>query len=769
MTPRLNRQSCREVASYCRHGTQTLLRLFPTLESQADGIKKGKDIEYVHKMRVASRRIRAALPLYKNCFPKKRFQKWLKQIKRITRFLGKARDLDVQIIFTQEYLKTHSAPSAHMNIKFMLENLVIQRANAQETVLVALEKLKTSGVIDEMRSSCTQTLAQLSNEPFDSQAVLPEAYWHISAKLDEFLAMEYCVHKENDILNHHKMRIHAKWLRYTLEAFSSLYNRKLSDDIKLIKQFQDTLGEMHDCDVWIECIPKLNAKITAEHNTEDKSLSEFLEFVKLRRRELYCDFVRLWDQKKTNDAFEQIRRNVGTGLASTETFVRQELLNPKARIGVLADIHGNLHALKAVIQDAEQRGISTFLNAGDLTGFGAFPSEVIQLLNSKKTLSVTGNFDVEVLGKAKKSNGERKLALRYARKELTKQCENYLRGLPAKIILETTGKKLLLVHGSPESIDEHICKDTPAKRLKELGKMAQADIVIIGHSHEQFLRETNGVSFINPGSVGRPYDENPQAAYAIVAFNPLSVEFVRIDYDVRAAASAMRHKNLPESFVQMLLRGMSLDAITEEDQIRKREMETNCPNMKKCARKLAEKYLENESHPEQVRKMALKIFDDLENLHHFNKRERCWLECAALLHDIGLSMGTNNHHKNSLKLILDDTEMPFSSEEKRIIGSIARYHRNGLPKEKHYNLACLCDETILKVKALSSLLRVADALDFTHQSIVDQVKANAGAKKINIECLVRASPTQEEQAVDKKKDLLEEMFGRKLVLIWKKR
>ena len=190
----------------------------------------------------------------------------------------------------------------------------------------------------------------------------------------------------------------------------------------------------------------------------------------------------------------------------------------RARIGVLADIHSNLHALKAVFKDAEQRGVTTFLNAGDLTGFGAFPNQVIQLLNEKKTLSVIGNIDLEVLRGTKKGDRERKLALKFTRKELTKPSKEYLKSLPKEVTFEIGNRRLLMVHGSPKAIDEHIYKDTPAEKLAELSQAAQADILIVGHSHEQFLKETNEVSFINPGSVGRPYDGNPQAAYAIVIF-----------------------------------------------------------------------------------------------------------------------------------------------------------------------------------------------------------------------------------------------------------
>ena len=239
-----------------------------------------------------------------------------------------------------------------------------------------------------------------------------------------------------------------------------------------------------------------------------------------------------------------------------------------------------------------------------------------------------------------------------------------------------------MVHGSPAAIDEHIYHNTPTKRLRELAKKAKADIIIVGHSHEQFLKEIGRVSFINPGSVGRPYDENPQAAYAIVSFNPLSVEFIRVDYEVTEAAQAMRKKKLPESFAQMLLRGLSLDAIVKEDHARKLEMEQNCPKMTRFSERVAEKYQQNPNHSEQVRRIALKIFDGLKNLHHLGKLERCWLECAALLHDIGLSVDTNNHNKNSLELILDDTQLPFSSVEKTNNRKYCKIPSEGLSQRK---------------------------------------------------------------------------------------
>jgi exopolyphosphatase/guanosine-5'-triphosphate,3'-diphosphate pyrophosphatase len=157
----------------------------------------------------------------------------------------------------------------------------------------------------------------------------------------------------------------------------------------------------------------------------------------------------------------------------------------------------------------------------------------------------------------------------------------------------------------------------------------------------------------------------------------------------------------------------------------------------------------------------------LKKVHNLSERERCWLECAALLHDVGLSKGTSKHNKNSAKIILFDSQLPFTSTERQIIASITRYHRKGLPKNKHYNLATLDAMTIQTVKVLASLLRLADALDYSHSSNVRKIDFKADKKKVTVECIATTQSLSEEQAFDKKKDLFEMSLRRKLVLKWK--
>ncbi len=96
----------------------------------------------------------------------------------------------------------------------------------------------------------------------------------------------------------------------------------------------------------------------------------------------------------------------------------------------------------------------------------------------------------------------------------------------------------------------------------------------------------------------------------------------------------------------------------------------NCEDIVSFSREISKNYWPDDDHYVQVRKLALELFDGLSKLHQFGARERCWLECAAILHDIGLSKSRGGHHKKSAKLILNETQLPFTSQERRIIASI---------------------------------------------------------------------------------------------------
>jgi putative phosphoesterase len=529
-----------------------------------------------------------------------------------------------------------------------------------------------------------------------------------------------------------------------------------------MKQFQDVLGDMHDYYVWMQELRADRSGIPAEaRHGVTKLLRDLMEMTKTR----YRNFVFLWDDAIANGLFDRIRRLIDVGPRSV---ILQEILQRDKRIAVISDIHGNLDALRAVVSDAQKSGLQVFLNAGDAVGFGIYPSQVVQTLRSAIFLNVVGNVDLEVL-EALHNPGSKgdEAGKNVAIDELTPADVAYLQSLPKELRLQTDGKTILVTHGTPESVDEHLYPDSPEERLREIAIKASADVIITGHTHMPMKRDVDGVIFMNPGSVGRPVDGDPCAEYAVLSFDPFSLEFRKVNYDFETVADEMRKKGLPENLAQVLLRAVPSSAIKKQEEELKRNATWKNRSTIRKVRSIANKYTSDEAHAEQDRKLALTIFDKTKNLHNLGDEERYWLECAALLHDIGLSKSERAHHKSSLNIILNEPKLPFTHKERYLIGSIARYHRKALPDKKHFNLKPLNQTEKEKVAILSSILRIADALDYSHKSVVSRVNVKTFPNHIALECRFSGNHDLEDMSVSRKKDLFEKMFKSALTIVWK--
>ena len=162
--------------------------------------------------------------------------------------------------------------------------------------------------------------------------------------------------------------------------------------------------------------------------------------------------------------------------------------------------------------------------------------------------------------------------------------------------------------------------------------------------------------------------------------------------------------------------------------------------------------------------LALHLFDQLRELHHLGEKERSWLSAASLLHDIGWVEGWRGHHKTSLRIILETPMLPFSSKERLIVGSIARYHRKGLPRRSHDNLAALgkADQSI--VLKLAAFLRLANSLDLDHRSLVRNVNCKVSEDQITVYCEVDQPAEDELMAAVERADLLAKVFHKKISL-----
>lgn len=168
-------------------------------------------------------------------------------------------------------------------------------------------------------------------------------------------------------------------------------------------------------------------------------------------------------------------------------------------------------------------------------------------------------------------------------------------------------------------------------------------------------------------------------------------------------------------------------------------------------------------HAQQVKKLALIIFDKTKGLiHNMKESERELLAAGALLHDIGYYISERDHHKNSHKLILQDMPEGFSAKEIKIIANIARYHRGKMPNKKHASYMSLPEKDRKIVSMLSAIVRLADALDRTHCSVVQDLEFNLNTENGILFILLKLNSLSyyfEMCKAQDKKDLFEMVFG----------
>ncbi|MGH7820285.1 MAG: metallophosphoesterase family protein [Candidatus Binatia bacterium] len=240
------------------------------------------------------------------------------------------------------------------------------------------------------------------------------------------------------------------------------------------------------------------------------------------------------------------------------------------RYAIFGDIHGNLHALEAVLGAYEREGIDVFLCTGDLVGYGANPSECIEAVRSRCKHVVAGNHDFAVCEKLTLEffNSYAKSAVLWTRNQLTAEDLRYLEDLPLIVDVDAD---VTLSHATiydAHAFDYIQTQYDAHLSLQEL----RTTCGFVGHSHIPitFTLRDGAVSWtmdseidldgcekvlVNVGSVGQPRDENPDAAYAIYDSAERRIWIRRAVYDVDAAVRAIERNNLPRILGERLRLG----------------------------------------------------------------------------------------------------------------------------------------------------------------------------------------------------------------------
>lgn len=217
------------------------------------------------------------------------------------------------------------------------------------------------------------------------------------------------------------------------------------------------------------------------------------------------------------------------------------------RLGVLSDIHSNLVALEAVLADLPP--VDGLVCAGDVVGYNPWPAECVEVLRERGSPTIQGNHDRAVAtGNTRWLNPLATAGIEHARRELTDAQVDWLGSLPVE--RSVSEGRVKLVHGHPDDPDRYTRRAQVSARL-----LGDEDVLVLGHTHEQFTEQFDDGVVLNPGSVGQPRDGDPRAAYSVLDLDGLAVDERRVDYDIPQVQRQIDAVGLPPELGERLTRG----------------------------------------------------------------------------------------------------------------------------------------------------------------------------------------------------------------------
>lgn len=235
------------------------------------------------------------------------------------------------------------------------------------------------------------------------------------------------------------------------------------------------------------------------------------------------------------------------------------------RVAIITDIHANLPALEACRNAIEAIGVDGVYCGGDLVGYGPHPNEVCGLIEKSGIPTIYGNYDYAIArdltdcGCAYVDKHDRELGQRSVEWTLahtSKEAKDFMRGLPFDLRFPLGNQRVRLVHGSPRKVNEYLFEDKPQKTFERIAALSDCDVLVFGHTHKPWIHSYGGVLFVNCGSVGKPKDGDPRAAFALLetdATGNVAASIERVPYDAEAVAREVASAGLPGEYAEKLV------------------------------------------------------------------------------------------------------------------------------------------------------------------------------------------------------------------------
>jgi len=232
------------------------------------------------------------------------------------------------------------------------------------------------------------------------------------------------------------------------------------------------------------------------------------------------------------------------------------------KLAVISDIHANLEALQAVLEDIDSHAPDDMVCLGDVVGYGADPSECLKIVQERCSVIIKGNHDEAAYDpeQAMYFNFHARIAVEWTYGALSADERSVLESFP----LRHTLGDILLVHSTPKDPQdwEYIIDEIDAQHAL---RTFSEKLCCVGHSHVAAIYPESPKSkpsdpdyraLVNVGSVGQPRDRNPKAAWCLIETDPLDIQIFRVDYDIETAAGKIRKAGLPPQLAERLYVGM---------------------------------------------------------------------------------------------------------------------------------------------------------------------------------------------------------------------
>ncbi|HSK93124.1 MAG TPA: metallophosphoesterase family protein [Candidatus Angelobacter sp.] len=212
------------------------------------------------------------------------------------------------------------------------------------------------------------------------------------------------------------------------------------------------------------------------------------------------------------------------------------------RIAVIGDVHANLPALRAVLDDVERIGADALYCVGDVVGRGPHPNEVVDELRRLEVPTVQGNWD-EAVGMDREQTGAAwssaeaeaagERSMRWTAETMTEENRSWLRQLPTTLRVTLGGRSAYFFHGSPLRESEYLWADRPSRVFARIASDEADDLFCFGHTHEAWHRVVGQAHFVATGSVGCGTEGDARARYAVIYIGEpdIAVGFRSVDYD----------------------------------------------------------------------------------------------------------------------------------------------------------------------------------------------------------------------------------------------